>query len=56
MNTVKEYISDMLKYCDVIGDADTTNESKIAFLRLIVTVCEKIEARCERLIKALEES
>lgn len=54
METIKEYTSDILKYCDVINDTNTTNESKIAFLRVIVIVCERIENHCEKLIKEIK--
>ena len=54
LEEIKTYIADMVAYCNVISDKDSSVKSKIAFTYLMGDVAERIKDKCEILEKELE--
>ena len=53
LKEIKEYICDMLVYCDVISSKDSSVQSKIAFTHLMGKAAKRIAEKCETLEKEL---
>ena len=53
LEEIKTYIADMVAYCNVISDKDSSVKSKIAFTYLMGDVAERIKAKCDKLEKEL---
>ena len=54
LEEIKTYIADMVAYCNVISDKDSSVKSKIAFTHLMGDVAERIKAKCDKLEKEFE--
>ena len=54
LEDIKTYIADMVAYCNVISDKDSSVKSKMAFTYLMGDVAERIKAKCDKLEKELE--
>ena len=54
LKEIKDYICDMLVYCDVISSKYSTAQSKIAFTHLMGKAAERIKDKCDKLEKELE--
>ena len=54
LKEIKDYICDMLVYCDVISSKDSTAQSKIAFVHLMGKAAIKIAAKCDKMELELE--
>lgn len=55
LEEIKTYIADMVAYCNVISDKDSSVKSKIAFTYLMGDVAERIKDKCDKLEKELED-
>lgn len=53
LEEIKTYIADMVAYCNVISDKDSSTKSKIAFTHLMGEVTERIKVKCDKLEKEL---
>ena len=53
LKEIKDYICDMLVYCDVISSKDSTAQSKIAFVHLMGKAAKRIADKCDKLEKEL---
>ena len=51
---IKTYIADMVAYCNVISDKDSSVKSMIAFTNLMGNVAKRIAKKCDKLEKELE--
>lgn len=53
---IKTYICDMVAYCDVISDEDSSIKSKVAFTHLMGKVAKRVARKCNILEKELERN
>ena len=53
LEDIKTYIADMVAYCNVISDKDSSVKSKVEFTYLMGDVAERIKAKCDILEKEL---
>ena len=56
LKDIKTYICDMLVYCDVISSKDSSTQSKIAFTNLMGKAAKRIETKCDKLEKEIENA
>jgi len=54
LEEIKTYIADMVAYCNVISDKDSSVKSKVAFTHLMGKEAKRIADKCEILEKELE--
>ena len=56
LKEIKDYICDMLVYCDVISSKDSSTQSKIAFTHLMSKATKRIAEKCDKLEKELDKN
>lgn len=56
LDDIKTYIADMVAYCNVISDKESSTKSKIAFAHLMGKAAKRIAEKCEILGKELERN
>lgn len=54
INDIMTTIADMQKYLILISDEESSQKSKLAFLRLVIKYCGIIINKCKEQIKELE--
>ena len=56
LDEIKTYIADMVVYCDVISDKNSSVKSKVAFTNLMGKVAKRIAKKCDILEKEVERN
>ena len=51
---IRELLSDMQKYCDVIEDCETSHKAKVEFAKLLVKCTGLLQEHCKNLLIEVE--
>ena len=51
---IRELLSDMQKYCDVIESCEASHNSKMKFAKLLITLTDVLHDKDEKLIGEVE--
>ena len=54
LEDIRELISEMGKYCDVIEDCGTSHKAKVAFTKLLIQYSHLVQEKSKKLLAEVE--